>query len=133
MQFQVVRVAKYLVRAAALGSGDQFGAFAQAGAQYRVCKIGARFGQRCDGVALRRGAAAKAGQLREYEPHPVRALARCAQFGDDCVVERRLRFGEAGQIEVIVYHGCLLAQDYALPGHRTRYRAPRFYVRRAAE
>src|SRR5262249_55017812 len=74
-----------------------------------------------DGIFARHGAEAKAGDLREDEPHPVATLAAGAQFRADLIEDRILGFDEA--IERVRGHdlsgssqdtcSCILSQSWS--------------------
>lgn len=57
-------------------------------------EIGPRLAQRADAEELRGLAAAQACELREDEPHPVRALGAAPDFAEGDRIDRRLRLDE---------------------------------------
>ena len=54
----------------------------QAASEHRMREVRLRLGHRLDGIPLRHVAVPQPLDLREYEPHPVRALFSRPQLGD---------------------------------------------------
>jgi hypothetical protein len=66
-QLDRVNATEYLLSAASLLRGDDFGAFDQPRSEYGMCEIGLRLSEIADRVRLSRGAAPQAGDLRKDE------------------------------------------------------------------
>ena len=96
-QLEHVRKTEDLLGGAPAQREQGLRAFAQAHAQHRMCEVGARFIHATDAVVLRARADAEPGQLREYEPHPMTALAPRAQLGQRIRMDPALRLDEALQ------------------------------------
>ena len=73
---------------------------AQTFSQGRIIKVALGLIQVANRVALRHGAVAQAGNLREDEPHPVGPLVPRGQFFDDPGVYGSLRLHEANEIRI---------------------------------
>jgi hypothetical protein len=95
VELELIREAEDLRGAAAGHLIHQLRALAQPRAQERVRQVSARLGQRAERVPARGCASAEPRQLREDEPHPVRALLAGAKLGAHPRIHRGLRCHEA--------------------------------------
>ena len=73
-------------------------------AENRVGQIRARLGETPDREVLRRRAHAESGELREDEPHPVRAFPPAADLGEYVLVHSILRADEPLEVMWITGH-----------------------------
>src|SRR5262245_34833227 len=69
-----------------------------------MAEIRFRFIERRDRIALRHGAAPKAGKLRKDEPHPVRLFETGLQFSNNLAIHIFLRIHESLKIVWIARH-----------------------------
>lgn len=98
MQLHVVRAAENLMGGAVFQFEKNGDALSQASPEHGMGKIGLGLIERGNRVALCHGAEAKARDLRENEPHPVRRLATRPQFGNHLRKHRFLRLDEAFKV-----------------------------------
>ena len=73
---------------------------AQAFSQSRIIEVALGLIEVANCVALRHGAVAQAGNLRENELHPMGPLVPRGQFFDDLGVHGSLRLSEANEIRI---------------------------------
>src|SRR5579883_850724 len=94
-EFEMVRIAEYLLDAASLDGVHQACALAKPRPQNRVAHVGFGFAARSYGEVLGRRALARPPDLRKYEPHPMTRLAARAQLRQDRLDHRLLRLDES--------------------------------------
>src|SRR5579859_7755622 len=100
-EFQVVRPTEDVVRRAILDAENEPRVRDEAGPQDGVGHVGSPLVERSDRVATRHGARAEASELRENEPHPVRAFAPFAELTVYAIEDGCLGVHEALEIERI--------------------------------
>ena len=83
--------------------GERTGALDQPRPEHRVGHVGAGLAEVRQGEPLRHAAAAEPGELREHEPHPVRALLPLPQLGERLVVGLGLGVEEPLEVEGIAH------------------------------
>ena len=93
-------------------------ALQQAWAQHRMCKVRPRLVRIGETIAFGHRAAPKSTQLRQHEPHPVRAFASLAQFAQHGFVRVALGVHKALQVGDVVHGGSngYWCGDATLPG-----------------
>lgn len=70
-----------------------------------MCDIGARLGEIGNAVKLGKMTATETFQLRQDIPDPVRLFSSAFQFGERRRVALLLCVDEAGEVEVVGWHG----------------------------